>query len=300
VPPSPPPSPSATALLLRRLRLLLLLLPPLRLPPSGFIRCDGVSRPKHLHTLEETASEKKRMRQISLTPSWASTRVPAQVVDVAEGTTCTYMQLNKGTELTKVELWSSPRHTYRHGYDIHRRMWADNVSSHDQYSLAAKMADVRDGISTTSRRQLSTKYRLEIFAHTGVPAQEYDISLPCGMRREALPVRNELKQLATGQNDNTGRSTKPTAQGRGSSTTERRMEDYFTRTHHGRKRKVKMSHNATGQISSTGGCQLRWRYPEANHLVVRGRECRAAQGGRGRGAQGGVKQPTAGVGLRLL
>jgi hypothetical protein len=65
------------------------------------------------------------------------------------------------------------------------------------------MADVRDGISTTSRRQLSTKYRLEIFAHTGVPAQEYDISLPCGMRREALcalPIRNELLQLVTGQN----------------------------------------------------------------------------------------------------
>jgi hypothetical protein len=34
----------------------------------------------------------------------------------------------------------------------------------------------------------------------------------------------------SGEKDNTGKSTKPTAQDRGSSTTERRMEDYFTRT----------------------------------------------------------------------
>jgi hypothetical protein len=35
---------------------------------------------------------------------------------------------------------------------------------------------------------------MEIFAHTGVPALEYDISLPCGMRRKALPIRNGLRE----------------------------------------------------------------------------------------------------------
>jgi hypothetical protein len=107
-----------------------------------------------------------------------------------------HMQLNTGTKLTKVELTT----TYRHGYNIHRRMGRQRVQSRPIF-VSRKMADVRDGISTTSRRQLSTKYRPEIFAHTGVPAQEYDISLPCGMRREALPIRNELMQLATGQHD---------------------------------------------------------------------------------------------------
>jgi hypothetical protein len=55
-------------------------------------------------------------------------------------------------------------------------------------------------------------------------------------------------------------------------------------------------------MNSTGGRRLRRRYPEANHEVVGGWECRAARGGRGAPVvpQGGVNQPTAGVGLRLL
>jgi hypothetical protein len=61
-------------------------------------------------------------------------------------------------------------------------------------------------------------------------------------------------------------STKPTAQGRGSSTTERRMEDYYTRTPRKKAKDEDESYNATGQQpSSNGGRQLRWRYPEANH-----------------------------------
>jgi len=55
-----------------------------------------------------------------------------------------------------------------------------------------KSEKVKDGIVTTSRRQLTTKSRLDIFDCTGVPAQEYDITLPCGIRREALPIRHNI------------------------------------------------------------------------------------------------------------
>jgi len=55
-----------------------------------------------------------------------------------------------------------------------------------------KIKHIKDGITTTSRGQLSAKNRLEIFEHTGVTAHEYDITLPCGIRRETLPIRHNI------------------------------------------------------------------------------------------------------------
>ena len=43
----------------------------------------------------------------------------------------------------------------------------------------------------------SAKNRLEIFEHTGVTTQEYDITIPCGIRREALPIRHDINRAGT-------------------------------------------------------------------------------------------------------
>ena len=97
------------------------------------------------------------------------------------------MQLAHDFDRTEVEI----HQTYRHAFDIHRYMGRQRVNGRPLFANR-KNEKVKDGIVTTSRRQLTTKSRLDIFDCTGVPAQEYDLTLPCGIRREALPIRHNI------------------------------------------------------------------------------------------------------------
>jgi hypothetical protein len=74
-------------------------------------------------------------------------------------------------------------------------MRPQRVNSRQVFSNSNRSNDIRDRLQTATRRYLSTAHRLEPHAHTGVPvpAQEYDITLPCGIRREATPYRNGLR-----------------------------------------------------------------------------------------------------------
>ena len=98
-----------------------------------------------------------------------------------------HMQLTHDYDRTEVEI----HQTYRHAFDIHRCMGRQRVHVRPLF-VSRESEKIRDGIVTTSRRQLTTKSRLDIFDCTGVPAQEYDITLPCGIRREALPIRHNI------------------------------------------------------------------------------------------------------------
>ena len=102
------------------------------------------------------------------------------------GKTHLHVQLNTGTDLTEVTLSKK----YRHGFDIHREMGQQSVHSRPIFT-SHLFTQVKDEICTTTHRQLSARYKLEVFEHTGVPAQEYDIlTVPCGIRKQALPFRN--------------------------------------------------------------------------------------------------------------
>jgi hypothetical protein len=112
------------------------------------------------------------------------------------GKTHLHVQLNTGTDLTEVTL----NKKYRHGFDIHRGMGQQRVHSRPIFTsrLSTLVTNwktnartlVKDELCTSTRRHLSTRYKLEVFEHTGVPTQEYDITLPCGIRKQALPFRN--------------------------------------------------------------------------------------------------------------
>jgi hypothetical protein len=138
----------------------------------------------HLHKPGEIAKERMEADDIANVEL-----VTICIVDGQNDRRHPHMQMNAGAELTDVKL----TRTYRHGYNIHRRMNRQRVQTRPMF-VSRTRPGVREGIITTSRRQLSTEHRMEIFAHTGVPALVYDISLPCGMRREALSIRNGLRE----------------------------------------------------------------------------------------------------------
>jgi hypothetical protein len=79
--------------------------------------------------------------------------------------------------------------TSRYAYDIHRQMGPQRVHSRPTFHYGAsnrQRCPVRHEVHVTDGRAKSTAERLEIFACTGVPASEYEVLLPGGMRREAL------------------------------------------------------------------------------------------------------------------
>ena len=104
-----------------------------------------------------------------------------------------YIQLSR-SESTKVSLTD----VYKYAFDIHRQMGLQRVNSRPVFSNSNSSNDIRDRLQTATRRYLSTAHRLELHAHTGVPAQEYDITLPCGIRRKAMPYRNGLRPETIG------------------------------------------------------------------------------------------------------
>jgi hypothetical protein len=198
---------------------------------------DGDST--HLHTPEEIAKEKVDAADI------ANVELVSICTDSSQnGRQHLHMQVNTGAELADAKL--TIYKTYRHGYDIHRRMNRQRVQARPTF-VSRKSPGVRDGISATSRRQLSTKNRLQIFAHTGVPAQEYDISLPSGMRCETLPIRNGMMHC---QNDVNHR--------------ERRVVQTTTRTRPGRVPK------ATLLKKTEGGPEAKQRESEEKEKGWRG------------------------------
>jgi hypothetical protein len=101
------------------------------------------------------------------------------------GKTHLHVQLNTGMDLTEVTL----NKEYRHGFDIHREMGQQRVHSRPIFTSRLS-TQIKDELCTSTRRRLSTRDKLEVFEHTGVPTQEYDITLPCGIRKQALPFRN--------------------------------------------------------------------------------------------------------------
>ena len=126
--------------------------------------------------LLSTLADSEEEHKIRIQEAADISNVELLTTSLSRGTPCrtnTHMQLIHDFDRAEIEICL----TYRHAFDIHRCMGGQRVHSRPLFT-SRRIKHIKDGITTTSRCQLSAKNRLEIFEHTGVTTEEYDITLP--------------------------------------------------------------------------------------------------------------------------